>query len=99
MNWPEYRTRGMRTEVIAYSFPSASAAQLWRAAIPFLRRTHKRQVKVQMYSKDFDRSFCSESDILRGLVGSMDTDRVVLHEVCWRPEGKYIRPEFVGGEV
>ena len=51
-----------------------------------------------MYSKDFDRSFCSESDILRGPVGSMDTDRAVLHEV-WRPEGEYISPEFVGGEV
>ena len=52
-----------------------------------------------MYSKDFDRSFCSESGILRGPVGSMDTDRAVLNEVCWRPEGEYIGPEFVGGEV
>jgi hypothetical protein len=52
-----------------------------------------------MYSKDFDRSFCSESDILRDPVGTMDTDRAVLHEVCWRPEGEYISPEFVGGEV
>jgi hypothetical protein len=30
-----------------------------------------------MYSTDFDVSFCSESDLLRGLVGSMDTDRAV----------------------
>ena len=52
-----------------------------------------------MYSKDFDRSFCSESDILRGPVGFMDTDRAVLHEVCWSPEGEYICPEFVGGDV
>ena len=52
-----------------------------------------------MYSKDFDRSLCSESDILRSPVGFMDPDRAVLHEVCWRPEGEYIDPEFVGGEV
>jgi hypothetical protein len=52
-----------------------------------------------MYSEDFDRSFCSESNILGGPVGSMDTDRAVLHEVCWGPKGEYICPEFVGGEV
>jgi hypothetical protein len=49
-----------------------------------------------MYSEDFDRSFCSESNILGGPVGSMDTDRAVLHEVCWSPEGEYICLEFVG---
>jgi hypothetical protein len=52
-----------------------------------------------MYSMDFDRSFCSESDILRGSIGSIETDRAVLHEVGWRPECKYINPEFEGGEV